>query len=83
MIGNLAKWEATASPAVSIESTDRQHISVFWGALIPAIPDLISLEQARSGATYEIALTQLLQSQQRWIQHNGRSKARSDLWYCW
>jgi DNA helicase HerA-like ATPase len=68
MISTLTRWETTNAPAVSIEPTDRQTIAVFWGATIPAIPDLLSLEQARTGMAYETALNQLLQTQKLWIQ---------------
>jgi len=72
MIAPLAKWETTLAPAVSIEQTENQTMQVFWGVLIPAIPDLLSIEQARTGMTYETALSALLQSQQQWIKqlHN-------------
>jgi DNA helicase HerA-like ATPase len=68
MLATLTKWEKNLAPAVAIEQTETQSIAVFWGAIIPAIPDLISLEQARTGMTYETALNQILQTQQRWIQ---------------
>jgi DNA helicase HerA-like ATPase len=75
MISTLTRWETTTAPAVSIEPTDRQTISVFWGATIPAIPDLLSLEQARTGMAYETALNQLLQTQKLWIQQlHGESR---------
>lgn len=63
----LTKWETNSTPAVSIESTQQQTIAAFWGAIIPAIPDLISQEQFRTGMTYETALQKLLQEQQQWI----------------
>jgi hypothetical protein len=68
MIATLTKWETTSAPAVAIEPTDRQSLNVFWGAVIPAIPDLLSLEQARTGMSYDTALNQLLHIQRRWIQ---------------
>jgi DNA helicase HerA-like ATPase len=68
MINILTRWETTTTPAVAIEPTDRQTISVFWGAIVPAVPDLLSLEQARTGMNYETALNLLLQAQQRWVQ---------------
>ena len=76
MVGTaLTKWENSNAPAVAIEPTEQQSIAAFWGAAIPAIPDLISLEQSRTGMNYETALNQLLQSQQRWIQQlHGESR---------
>jgi DNA helicase HerA-like ATPase len=75
MIATLTKWETTAAPAVAIEPTESQSIAVFWGAIIPAIPDLLSLEQARTGMSYDTALNQLLQVQRRWIQQlHGESR---------
>jgi DNA helicase HerA-like ATPase len=68
MIVALTKWETTSTPAVAVEAIEHQAIAVFWGATIPAIPDLLSLEQARTGMSYETALNQLLQIQQRWVQ---------------
>ncbi|MEH2114645.1 ATP-binding protein [Nostoc sp.] len=68
MVLSLTRWEATIAPAVAIEPSENQSLSVFWGAIIPAIPDLISLEQSRTGMSYETALNQLLQVQERWIQ---------------
>ncbi len=68
MVITLSKWETSNAPAVAIEPTEQQTLAVFWGVIIPAIPDLISLEQARTGMSYDTALNQLLQSQQRWIQ---------------
>ncbi|MFB2917922.1 ATP-binding protein [Aerosakkonema funiforme] len=68
MVAALTKWETTSAPSVAIEPTETQEIAVFWGAIIPAIPDLVSLEQARTGMSYETALNQLIQAQQRWIQ---------------
>lgn len=75
MMSMLTRWEATIAPAVVIEPTEYQSIAVFWGALIPVVPDLISLEQSRSGMTYETALNNLLQVQQRWVQQlHGESR---------
>ena len=75
MLATLTKWENSFAPAVAIEQTETQSIAVFWGAIIPAVPDLISLEQARTGMTYETALNQILQTQQRWIQQlHGESR---------
>ena len=68
MLSSLTKWETNTSPSVAIELNETQTINVFWGAIIPAIPDIISLEQSRTGMSYDTALNQLLQSQQRWIQ---------------
>lgn len=64
----LAKWESTVAPAVAVETTEHQTLAIYWGATIPAIPDRISIEQARSGMSYETAFDRLLQEQQRWIQ---------------
>ncbi|MBW4630873.1 MAG: DUF87 domain-containing protein [Iphinoe sp. HA4291-MV1] len=75
MFAELTKWETSTAPAVAIEPTETRTIAVFWGAIIPAIPDLISKEQFRTGMTYETALNQLLQAQQRWIQQlHGESR---------
>jgi hypothetical protein len=75
MIVALTKWETTSTPAVAVEPTEHQAIAVFWGTTIPAIPDLLSLEQARTGMGYETALNQLLQIQQRWVQQlHGESR---------
>ncbi|MBW4433339.1 MAG: hypothetical protein KME28_16850 [Pelatocladus maniniholoensis HA4357-MV3] len=75
MVTALTKWETSTAPAVAIESTETRAIAVFWGAMIPAIPDLISKEQFRTGMTYETALNQILQAQQRWIQQlHGESR---------
>ncbi|MFM2063533.1 MAG: hypothetical protein RLZZ507_3204 [Cyanobacteriota bacterium] len=75
MLSQLTKWETNTSPSVAIEPTETQTIAVFWGAIIPAIPDIISLEQSRTGMSYDTALNQLLQSQQRWIQQlHGESR---------
>ncbi|MEC4893081.1 MAG: DUF87 domain-containing protein [Oscillatoria sp. PMC 1051.18] len=75
MINSLSKWETTTAPAVAVETTETQNIVVFWGVIIPAIPDLISLEQARTGMSYETALNQLLQTQKLWIQQlHGESR---------
>jgi DNA helicase HerA-like ATPase len=75
MVAALTKWETTSAPSVSIEPTEQQAIAVFWGAIIPAIPDLVSLEQARTGMSYETALNQVIQAQQRWIQQlHGESR---------
>lgn len=67
MNNTLTKWETNQAPIVAIETTEHQTIAVFWGAIIPAIPDLISLEQSRTGMSYETALNQLLQTQKQWI----------------
>jgi hypothetical protein len=67
MIAPLSKWETTLAPAVAIEQTENRTIEVFWGIIIPAIPDLLSIEQARTGMSYETALNALLQSQQQWV----------------
>jgi DNA helicase HerA-like ATPase len=75
MIHTLTKWENTIAPAVAIEPTEYQSIAIYWGATIPAIPDLISIEQDRSGMSYESALNRLIQTQQRWIQQlHGESR---------
>lgn len=75
MVLMLTKWEANSAPAVAIEATEQQTITIFWGALVLAIPDLISLEQSRTGMSYDTALNQLLESQQRWIQQlHGESR---------
>jgi DNA helicase HerA-like ATPase len=67
MNNTLTKWETNQAPIVAIETTEYQAIAVYWGAIIPAIPDLISLEQSRTGMGYETALNQLLQAQKQWI----------------
>lgn len=75
MIASLTKLENSESPLVAIESTETQGIAIFWGAIVPAIPDLLSLEQARTGMSYETALQQLLQTQKKWIQQlHGNSR---------
>ncbi len=75
MVLALTKWETSSAPAVAIEPTEQQTIAVFWGAIIPAIPDLISLEIARTGMSYDTALNQLLETQKRWIkQLHGESR---------
>jgi Helicase HerA, central domain len=75
MVMVLTRWESSTAPAVAIETTEQQTYAVFWGGIIPAIPDLISTEQFRSGMSYETALNQLLQAQQRWIQQlHGESR---------
>ncbi len=68
MIASLAKLENSVLPLISIESTETQSLAIFWGAIVPAVPDLLSLEQARTGMSYETALQQLLQTQKKWIQ---------------
>jgi hypothetical protein len=67
MLSTLTRWETSIAPAVAIEPTENQTIAVFWGAMIPAIPDLLAIEQDRSGMSYETALQGLLQVQQRWV----------------
>lgn len=75
MLVSLTQWENTIAPAVSIEPTDDRMIAVYWGAIIPAIPNLIAIEQDRSGMSYETALQNILQIQQRWIvQLHGESQ---------
>lgn len=72
---NPAQLDQTHDPLVAIEPTESQELAVFWAATIPAIPDLISLAQSRSGMTYETALDQLLQAQQSWVrQLHGDSR---------
>ncbi len=68
MIAALSKWEESYLPAIAVEQTEQQSTAAFWGAIIPAIPDVISQEQFRTGMTYETALNTLLQAQQRWVQ---------------
>ena len=68
MIAVLSKWEESYLPAIAVEQTEQQSTAAFWGAMIPAIPDVISQEQFRTGMTYETALNTLLQAQQRWVQ---------------
>ena len=75
----LTKWNTEIAPNIAIEQTDLGTISVYWGALIPAIPNLLDLEQSRTGMNYETALQNLLQSQQRWVQqlHGDRHSTLS------
>jgi len=68
MVVALTKWDTAIAPNIAIEPTEFNTIAVYWGAVIPAISDLISLEQSRTGMNYETALQTLLQSQQRWVQ---------------
>ena len=68
MLETLTRWDSSVAPAVAIEITELQTCAVYWGAEIPAIPNLIALEQDRSGKTYETALKDLLQVQRKWIQ---------------
>ena len=71
----LTRWETSIAPIIAIEPTESQAIAVYWGAIIPAIPDLVSLEQSRTGMSYETALHQLLQAQQKWVQQlHGESR---------
>jgi hypothetical protein len=67
MLVTLPQWETSIAPAVAIETAEHQACTVYWGAIIPAIPNLIAIEQDRSGMTYETALQNLLQIQQRWL----------------
>jgi DNA helicase HerA-like ATPase len=75
MVTTLTKWETSIAPAIAIEPTEFNAIAVYWGMQILAIPDLISIEQARTGMSYETALQSLLQAQQQWIrQLHGNSQ---------
>jgi DNA helicase HerA-like ATPase len=67
-MANAIVWDTTFAPAVTIESTEDRTIAVYWGAVIPAIPDLISAECARTGMSYDTALQSLLKVQHSWIQ---------------
>lgn len=73
MLSSLTGWDDTRSPAVAIEPTESQATAVFWGATIPAIPNLVAIDQDRTGQTYENARQALIQTQQRWIDglHGG------------
>jgi DNA helicase HerA-like ATPase len=52
-----------------------QQLSIYWGFTISAIPDLISVEQFRTGCTYESALEQLCVQQQSWVEQlHGESR---------
>ncbi len=52
-----------------------KQLSIYWGFTIPAIPDLIALEQFRTNCTYESALESLCTQQQNWIQQlHGESR---------
>lgn len=64
----LTVWDNTYTPLVAVEEHEVNSISVFWGALIPAIPDLVALEQNQIGMSYETAIKTLLNSQKQWIQ---------------
>ena len=55
MIAALSKWEQSYLPAIAVEQTEQQSTAAFWGAMIPAIPDVISQEQFRTGMSYETA----------------------------
>jgi DNA helicase HerA-like ATPase len=52
----------------SVDHHSPQQLSIYWGLTIPAIPDLISIEQFRTGCTYELALEQICIQQQSWVQ---------------
>ncbi|MEB3231772.1 MAG: DUF87 domain-containing protein [Leptolyngbyaceae bacterium] len=59
----------------TIEKSHTNQIDIYWGMTIPAIPDVIALEQFRTGCTFESALSQLCTLQQRWIrQLHGDSR---------
>jgi DNA helicase HerA-like ATPase len=75
-------WDTTFPPAVTIESTEDRTIAVYWGAIIPAIPDLISVECARTGMSYETALQSLLKVQQSWV-HKLHGDSRFTLSLRW
>lgn len=59
----------------TLEQSNTNQIDIYWGINIPAIPDLIALEQFRTGCTFESALSQLCALQQKWIrQLHGDSR---------
>ncbi len=64
----LTTWDNTESPFIAVENHEVDRISAFWGAIIPSIPDLVSIEQNRTGMSYETALKTLLNAQRQWIQ---------------
>jgi hypothetical protein len=73
--GNIINQNVGSVPAIMVESIGSKSIAAFWAAIVPAIPDLISVECSRTGMTYENALQSLLQIQKSWIQKlHGESR---------
>jgi DNA helicase HerA-like ATPase len=66
--GNIINQNTGSVPAIMVEGTGGKSIAAFWAAVVPAIPDLISVECSRTGMTYENALQSLLQIQKSWVQ---------------
>jgi hypothetical protein len=73
--GNIINQNVGSVPAIMVESIGSKSIAAFWAAIVPAVPDLISVECSRTGMTYENALQSLLQIQKSWIQKlHGESR---------
>jgi DNA helicase HerA-like ATPase len=78
--GVTVNQNLASTPIVMVENNGGNGIAAFWGATIPAIPDLIAVERDRSGMTYESALQSLIQAQESWIKKlHGESKSSLSL----